>query len=105
MEKIIGDALLGRTSPTQSEARVTCNVAARYRITCRCGKVLDQKHVAVLENRGGQHIYTCCIACFEAVVRGLLVPSDPENLIAKAGGVVLVSTWDGVETFTGSQDS
>lgn len=63
IEQIMADAIVGMDLAL-AEARITCNLWASSRMVCRCGRILDQEKVTVLETSNGG-LNGACDQCVE----------------------------------------
>ena len=93
---IIGQALSGTISHDLGIARITCQATAARYITCRCGRILDQSTVRVVEVGGALASYFCDKHATDSATMSAIA--------ADVGQAVTISTWGAVWTFQPNGD-
>ncbi len=76
-EKIIGDAILGKTSTETAALKAGHLYAVQRAITCpSCGNILDVRRSVYIEVKDGSKHYIVCATCFDEKKEGLAPVRD-----------------------------
>ena len=100
MESIIGETLLDVIPKDLGIARMTCNLAARTQMFCRCGSVLDQSTVQVLEihDSSDDSESTIVASCPDCMADTMATIKDKPAVWENGTKLLVLVTWKGMQT-------